>query len=141
MRLTKFTDYSLRVLMYLAHAPEGRSTIAEVAAAFGISEHHLVKVVHFLGRERLLINARGRHGGLRLARAAAEINLADVIRLAEGRDLPAECFDRASNTCVLAGGCRLQGALKEALESFYRTLGQYSLADLHMQARKLRVLF
>jgi len=140
MRLTTFTDYSLRVLLYVAAAPEGRATIAEIARAFGISEHHLVKVVHLLGREGVLANTRGRRGGLRLARPPREINVGAVVRLTEGGDLPAECFDRATNTCVLAGGCGLQRALGEAMRSFYGVLGRYTLEDLRLQPAKVRLL-
>lgn len=141
MRLNTFTDYSLRVLIYVAAAPEGRATIAEIARAYGVSEHHLVKVVHFLGREGLLATTRGRNGGLRLARPAAAINVADVVRLAEGHDQPAECFDRATDKCVLSGACRLQRILGDALERFYAELAQYSVADLHVRPAKLRALF
>jgi Rrf2 family nitric oxide-sensitive transcriptional repressor len=137
MRLTTFTDYSLRVLVYLAAAPEGRSTIAEIARGFAISEHHLVKVVHFLGQEGLLLNTRGRRGGLRLARPAREINVGAVVRLAEGADLPAECFDPRTNTCMLAGGCGLQRILEEAVGQFYAVLEQYTVADLRSHPRKL----
>jgi Rrf2 family nitric oxide-sensitive transcriptional repressor len=141
MRLSTFTDYSLRVLIYLAAAPEGRATIGEIARAFAISEHHLVKVVHFLGREGLLANTRGRRGGLRLARAPGEINVGAVVRLTEAGDMPAECFDRRTNSCLLAGGCRLQHILGEALGTFYEALGQYTVADLHLQPRKRHALF
>src|SRR4051812_13696794 len=138
MRLTAFSDYSLRVLIYLAHAPEGGATIAQIARAFSISEHHLVKVVHRLGRQGVLTNTRGRHGGVRLAKPAREINVGAVVRLTEGgTDMPAECFDPKTNTCTLAGGCGLQGALGEAVESFYRALDRYSVADLHIAPRKL----
>jgi Rrf2 family nitric oxide-sensitive transcriptional repressor len=140
MRLTTFSDYSLRVLIYLAAAPEGRSTIADIARAFGVSEHHLVKVVQLLGREGILLNTRGRKGGVRLARAAEAINVGEVLRLTEGGDMPAECFDAATNSCVLAGGCGLQRILKEAVEKFYAALGQYSVADLRASPRRLAVL-
>ena len=140
MRLTAFSDYSLRVLIYLAAAPEGRSTIADIARAFAISEHHLVKVVHLLGRQGFLLNTRGRKGGVQLARAATEINVGAVVRLTEGGDMPAECFDKETNTCVLAGGCGLQRILKEAVETFYAVLGEYSVADLRASPRKLAVL-
>ena len=141
MRLSTFTDYSLRVLLYLARAPEGRATIGEIARAYRISEHHLVKVVHFLGQQGLLSNTRGRRGGLRLGRPAGEINLAGVVRLTETPDQPAECFDRATNTCILAGGCQLQRALAEALGSFYQALERYTLADLARRSPALPELF
>jgi len=130
MRLTTFTDYSLRVLLYLATAPEGRGTIAEVAKSFAISENHLVKVVHLLGREGLLFNTRGRGGGLRLAAPPREINVGRVVRLAEGRDMPAECFDASSNTCAIAPVCRLAGVLDQAVKAFYGVLDKYTLEDL-----------
>ena len=131
MRLTAFTDYSLRTLMFVATAPEGRATIAEVARAFGISEHHLVKVAHLLGREGLLDNQRGRGGGLRLARAARAIRLGDVVRLTEGADFPAECFGhQGPGGCVLAPVCHLASALERAVEAFYAVLDGYSLEDL-----------
>jgi Rrf2 family nitric oxide-sensitive transcriptional repressor len=130
MRLTAFTDYSLRVLMYLAAAPQERATIAEVAAAFGISQHHLVKVAHFLGQHGILANTRGRNGGLRFARPAHEISVGRVVRLTEGRDLPAECFDLRTNTCRLVGDCRLRGMLGQAVDGFYAALDRYTVADL-----------
>lgn len=141
MRLSTFTDYSLRVLLYVAAAPEGRATIAEIARAFDISEHHLVKVVHFLGREGLLANSRGRRGGMRLARPAGDINVGAVVRLTEAGDLPAECFDRKTSTCVLSGDCGLQRAFGEAIDSFYTALERHTVDDLALRSRKLRGLF
>jgi Rrf2 family nitric oxide-sensitive transcriptional repressor len=130
MRLTYFTDYSLRVLIYLAAAPEGRATIAEIAGKFEISENHLTKVVHFLGKEGLLLNTRGRGGGLSLARAPEKINVADVVRATEHGDVPAECFKMDENTCTLVGRCRLEGVLTDAIDAFYQVLARYTLADL-----------
>lgn len=121
--------------MYLAASPEKRATIAEVVEAFGISEHHVVKVVHFLGKEGFLLNTRGRGGGLELARAPAAINIGHVVRLAEGGDHAAECFERESSACVLIKACRLRGVLEEALGNFYATLERYSLEDLRMQRK------
>jgi Rrf2 family nitric oxide-sensitive transcriptional repressor len=121
--------------MYLAAAPGKRVTIAEVAKAFGISEHHVVKVVHFLGKEGFLENRRGRGGGLQLALAPAAINVGRVVRLAEGGDTPAECFDRESSACVIVNACRLRGVLEEAVADFYASLERYSLEDLRMQRK------
>jgi len=129
MRLTTFTDYSLRTLIYVAHAAEGRATIAEVARAFEISEHHLVKVVHALGRMGALRNSRGRGGGLRLAAPPSRINIGEVVRATESIAV-AECFDAERNTCALAGRCRLEGILHEALGAFHAVLDRYTLEDL-----------
>src|SRR5512144_49539 len=106
MRLTTFTDYSLRVRIYVAAQPDGRANIAGIAQAFNVSENHLTKVVHFLGKAGFLANTRGRGGGLRLARDPSAINVADVVREAEGEAVPAECFDRRSNRCAIKRHCR-----------------------------------
>ena len=137
MRLTTFTDYSLRTLMYVAAAPDGRATIAEVADAFAISESHLVKVAHMLGKAGILLNSRGRGGGLRLARAPGAIRVGDVVRATEGEDVPAECFDGGRKGCVISGRCRLEGVLAEALRDFYAVLDRYTIADLVENRRQL----
>lgn len=142
MRLTTFTDYSLRMLIYLGAEPGRRATIAEIANAFDISENHLVKVAHFLGKEGLLENTRGHGGGLRLARAPERINVADVVRRAEGGDLPAECFDLELNRCVITKSCRLRDVFEEAVNAFYAVLERYTLADLvRNRAALAKVLF
>jgi len=130
MRLTAFTDYSLRVLMYVATAPAGRATIGEIAQAFRISQNHLVKVVHRLGQGGLLANSRGRNGGLRLAVSPSAIQLGRVVRLTEGPDVPAECFEAGGSDCVLAPGCTLRPVLAQAVAAFHGVLDKYTLADL-----------
>lgn len=137
MRLTTFTDYSLRVLIYLALEPDRRATIAEIASAFDVSENHLMKIVHFLGKNGLLANVRGRGGGLQLAQPPAKINVGEVVRLTEAGSIPAECFDHDSNTCVIAPVCQLRKALAEAVEAFEAVLDGYSLADLVEKRRPL----
>lgn len=129
MRLTTFTDYSLRVLICVAQASEGRATIAEVARTLQVSEHHLVKVVHALGKIGALRNTRGRGGGLRLGAPPASINVGRVVRATESAAV-AECFDVDHNTCALAGRCRLEGILHEAVDAFHAVLGRYTLEDL-----------
>jgi Rrf2 family nitric oxide-sensitive transcriptional repressor len=140
MRLTTFTDYSLRMLIYLAFAPEKKATIAEVARVYGVSEHHMVKVVHLLGKAGFLKTTRGKGGGVELARPASEINVGRVVRLTEGEDMPAECFDQATNTCRIAGSCRLQWVLRKAVASFHRVLEQYSLEQLVAHQAKLQAV-
>ena len=129
MKLTTFTDYSLRVLMFVASAPEGRATIGEIAKAFDVSEHHLVKVVHFLGASGFLVNTRGRGGGLRLAVPASETRIGDVVRMTEGETFPAECFED-HNRCAITEVCRLSGVLAKANAAFYRVLDQATLDDV-----------
>ena len=130
MRLTRFSDYALRVLLYLGLEPERRVTIHEVAEAFRISENHVSKVVHFLGAAGWLENVRGRGGGVRLAVPPSLIRLGEVVRLAEGSDVPAECFEARDRGCAIERGCGLKGVFVEAVGSFYATLDRYTLADL-----------
>lgn len=130
MRLTAFTDYSLRVLIWLASDPGRRSTVAEVADRFDIKENHLTKVVHFLGRAGLIETIRGKGGGFTLAQPATDIVLGDVVRQTEGAAVPAECFDADGGHCIIAAACHLRGVLQEAVEAFYVVLDGYTLADL-----------
>jgi Rrf2 family transcriptional regulator, nitric oxide-sensitive transcriptional repressor len=143
VRLTSFTDYSLRVLIFLAASPGRRATIGEIARAFDISENHLMKVAHLLGKEGLLANVRGKGGGLELARAPETINVGKVVRITEGPAVPAECFDAERNGCVITPICKLRGVLAEAVRAFYAALDQYTLDDLvrnrHALAKVLRV--
>ena len=143
MKLTSFTDYSLRVLIYLACEPGRRATIAEIATAFEVSENHLTKVVHFLGQAGWLATVRGKGGGMQLAREAGTIVVGEVVRQTEGADMPAECFDRdGGNTCTIARVCRLHGVLQEAADAFHAVLDRYTLADLvHNRTTLSRMLF
>ena len=136
MRLTTFTDYSLRVLLYVATAPEGRANIAEIATRYRVSEHHIVKVVHLLGKEGLLLNTRGRGGGMRLARAPETINVGHVVRLTEEPSALVECFDPAGN-CAITTACRLAGIIGQAHKAFYEVLDGFTLADLLERPRRM----
>lgn len=130
MRLTAFTDYSLRVLIYLAAQPDRRATIDEIAAAFDIKRNHLTKVVHFLGKQGLLTNVRGKGGGLDLAREPKAIGVGDVVRRAEGAALPAECFGDKAHRCRIVRQCALRDVLREAVDAFQRVLDACTLEDL-----------
>lgn len=138
MRLATFTDHTLRVLVAVANAPGGRTTIAQVARELELSENHVVKVVHAAGRLGFLANVRGRGGGLRLAAPAASINVGRVVAATESWDV-VECFS-ANNTCPLAGHCRLQGVLHEATDAFHDVLGRYTVEDLALTARSRLLL-
>lgn len=128
MKLTTFTDYSLRVLIYLAADPERRVTIAEIAKSFEISEAHLMKVVHTLGRLGLVATVRGKGGGLALAMPAGDIAIGDVVRATEGLVVPAECFGKGE--CSIVSVCRLRSLLRDAIDAFYDVLDRCTLADI-----------
>lgn len=130
MRLTAFTDYTLRVLMYAGLRGERLSTIAEIARAYGISENHLMKVVHHAATDGLLETVRGKGGGVRLGRAPEEIRIGTLVRRIEADAALVECFDPASSNCRIAPACVLQGVLAEGREAFFRVLDGYTLADL-----------
>jgi Rrf2 family transcriptional regulator, nitric oxide-sensitive transcriptional repressor len=138
MRLTRFADYSLRVLMYLAARPGAHATISEIATTFAISESHLTKVVHHLGKKGLLSNTRGRGGGIELGRPAASINIGAVVRAAEADTALVECFNPSTNHCVITPVCRLRNVLTEALEAFYATLDRYTLEDVTQNRLRLQ---
>lgn len=129
MRLTVMTDYALRLLVYVAKRPDRRCTIVEVAQAHGISEAHLMKVTHQLGIYGWILTARGRGGGIRLARPPGEIRLGEVVRSMETDFRLAECFGPGS-ACALTGDCRLAGMIDEALQAFFRSLDSRTLAQI-----------
>jgi len=136
MRLTRYTDYAMRVLLYLGARPERLCSIAEISGAYRISQNHLMKVVNDLVREGYVASVRGRFGGIRLGRAAEEINVGAVIRHTEdGFDLT-DC-----GGCVIAPACGLTGALREALAAFMAVLDGYTLADLLAKKIDIRALF
>ncbi|MBC5783103.1 Rrf2 family transcriptional regulator [Ramlibacter sp. USB13] len=142
MKLTAFTDYSLRALIYLATDPDQRATIAQIATAYAISEHHLVKVVHFLGQQGWLHNVRGKGGGMELALPPERIVLGQVVRATEGQAVVAECFGSDGCDCCIAPNCRLRGVLQEAVTAFEAVLDRYTLADLVSNRQQLaQVLF
>lgn len=128
MRLTRYTDYALRTLIYVGLNEPRQSSIAEVARAYDISENHLTKVVHQLGRLGLIRTIRGRGGGLRLGRPASEIVVGAVVRQTEEDLALVECF--ASGACAITAPCRLRRALGEALAAFLAVLDGYTLEAL-----------
>ncbi len=137
MELSQFTDYSLRVLIYVAVESEQRSSIKEIASAYDISQNHLVKVVHHLSKQGFLDTFRGRGGGIALARAPETISVGEVVRKSEKLDL-VECFSAKSrNCCCLAGHCELQIALTRAKNAFLAELDKVSLSDLTTKREQL----
>ena len=130
MRLTRQTNYAIRLLMYCA-ANEGRlSRVPEVAAAYSVSELFLFKILQPLVEHRLVETVRGRNGGVRLGRPAAEISLFDVVRVTEENFAMAECFENDATECPLVDSCALNEALRKALGAFFEVLQGYSIEDL-----------
>lgn len=136
MRLTLFTDYALRVLMHLAADPDRQSSVGEIARDFAISRNHLTKVVNGLARAGYVASARGRGGGIRLARPAEQVVVGEVIRLTEDGF---ELFD--CGACVIAPACGLTPVVNEALAAFLAVLDRYTLADLIARKEAMRALF
>lgn len=140
MRLTRYTDYALRVLIYLGLEERDRLvTIDEIAARYAISRNHIMKVVFELGQLGYVETVRGKNGGMRLAQPAEAINIGHVLRRTE-RDLAlVECF-QPDGQCCLAPACTLKGALEEALHAFLNVLDRYTLQDLLHPEQRLREL-
>lgn len=134
MRLTTFTDYALRVLMYAATAGDRLITVEETAIAYGISRAHLMKVVNVLTRAGFIKSVRGRSGGFTLAMPPEDINLGAVVRATEPDFDLVECFG-TGNQCIITKRCRFPQVLNEALGAFVATLDRYTLADVVLTRR------
>ena len=130
MRLTKQTNYAFRILMYCAANGGHLSRVAEIAKAYTVSEPFLFKILHPLTEGGLIETVRGRNGGIRLGREAADITLLDVVRLTEENFSMAECFGGEDTECPLVETCRLSAALREALNAFFAVLAKHTIADL-----------
>ncbi|WP_426105129.1 RrF2 family transcriptional regulator [Massilia sp. TSP1-1-2] len=130
MRLTAYTDYSLRTLIFLAMNREQLVTIQDIADAHGIAKNHLTKVVHHLGTLGYIDTVRGRNGGLRLGREPADINVGEVVRYTETDFHMASCFDVASAGCMYAAACALKGVLGQATAAFLDVLDAVTLEQM-----------
>lgn len=130
MRLTSYTDYTLRTLMHLGINRDRLVTIQNIADVHGISKNHLMKVVHQLGLSGMVETVRGRNGGLMLRQEPAEINIGKVVRNTETDFFMAECFDRQTNSCVYAPSCILKGVLGSATAAYLAVLDGVTLEDL-----------
>lgn len=129
MRLARMTDYAIRLLIYVAQRPERRCTISEVATAYGLSQTHLMKITNQLALDGWLSTARGKGGGIRLARPPSAIVLGDVVRTMEPDFFIVECF-ATGHGCILHGNCKLTGVMDGALRSFMDYLDSHTLADV-----------
>ena len=130
MRLTVYTDYALRLLMYLAVTQDQLATIAEIAESFDISRNHLMKVAHQLGVAGYVETVRGRGGGLRLAKSVEAIRLGEVVRHTEPDMAIVQCFKPLSAPCTIRPCCVLRRAMEKAHDAFIGVLDSYTLGDL-----------
>ena len=140
MRLSAYSDYAFRVLMQAALCMPQRITVDQVAETFNISRHHLVKVVHDLGRSGYLRTQRGVSGGFTLARPPDKIRVGDIVRLGEESEAVIDCMDKPGFPCRIFPSCRLRGVLDEAASAFFTVLDRYTLADLIKQSSKMRAV-
>lgn len=140
MQVTQFSDYAVRTLMYCAVRRGQVCRVRDIANAYRISEHHLMKVVQLLGQIGVIETLRGRGGGIRLAADPNEIVIGKVLRVTEGNLNLVECFDPANSTCPLTPACRFHKALLRALDAFFLVLDGYTLADFVLQPAELAQL-
>ena len=132
MHLTTFSDYTMRVMMYLGLQHGQLVTISDIAQAYKISENHLMKVVHHLAQQGYIETVRGKGGGLRLAREPNTVNIGEMIRISEGDTSLLPCLD-TNGTCCIQPSCKLVGILREAQVALFTVLDKYTLADLLQQ--------
>ena len=140
MRLTRQTNYAIRIMMYCAANPGRLSRIPEIASAYSVSELFLFKILQPLVEHGLVETVRGRNGGVRLARPADQVTLFDVVRVTEESFAMAECFENDGSDCPLVDACTLNGALREALNAFFAVLSRYTIADLVAARPNVRLL-
>ncbi|MFN3764143.1 MAG: iron-responsive transcriptional regulator RirA [Aliihoeflea sp.] len=140
MRLTRQTNYAVRILMYCAANPGRLSRIPEIASAYGVSELFLFKILQPLVENGLVETVRGRNGGVRLGRLASEITLFDIVRVTEDSFAMAECFEKDATECPLVDACALNEALRKALGAFFEVLESYTIEDLVKARPNMRSL-
>ena len=142
MRLTNYSDYSLRVLIYLASQKNNELVnIKDIAEAYNISKNHLMKIIYNLGKMGYVETVRGRNGGIRLAKFPSDINIGEIIRKTEEDFYIVECFEHGNNKCVITPVCSLKHIFNNALEQFLQVLDQYSLEDIVQNNTMLKEYF
>ena len=140
MRLTTFTDYSLRVLIFLGMCAGRRAAVGEIAATYGISKNHLLKVILFLAEQGYVVTTRGKGGGVQLKLDPGRIRIGEVVRRSETDSVLVECFAPVVSDCRIQRACLLRGAFQKALQAFYAVLDTYTLADLLANPAQLEPL-
>ncbi|WP_185235308.1 Rrf2 family transcriptional regulator [Teredinibacter franksiae] len=139
MHITRYTDYSLRVMIYVALQDDKLCTIQEIASAYNVSKNHLMKVVQRLNNSGYIKSVRGKNGGLRLGRAAASINIGELVREMEQDLALVEC-QQHQDSCVITPACQLKNIFQQALDAFFHVLDQYTLAELLEEKNRTQLL-
>jgi Rrf2 family transcriptional regulator, nitric oxide-sensitive transcriptional repressor len=129
MQLTLYTDYSLRVLIYLSRMPTPTATISEISEFYNISRNHLVKVVNHLVLLGFIVSRRGKGGGIKLARKPEQIGIGEIVSKTEPNFHMVECFNEKTNQCVITGTCQLKGIINQGMQAFFKVLKNYTLVD------------
>ena len=129
MKLTQFTDYALRTLIYL-ESKQAPSTVGEISQAFNISRNHLTKVVHRLSKKGYLISKKGNQGGISLAPHSASVTVGEIVQALEPNMDLVECFNVAENTCPLYGPCKLEAVISRGKNAFIQELKKVKLSDV-----------
>lgn len=140
MQLTQFTDYSLRALIFIGVSQPNPTTIPEIAQAYGISQHHLTKIIHHLSKKGIITTKRGRNGGIVLAVPPASLNLKALVLDLEPHFDIVPCFNKLKQNCCIAPACRLKTILWQANQAFLDLLAQYTLADILQNPDDLKKL-
>jgi len=140
VNITSFSDYALRVLIYLSSRQEQTVSAEVIAKAYGISFHHVAKAAQWLSREGYVLSARGRNGGMRLARPAEAINIGQLLKAAEAGTVLVDCMRDDKDVCVITPACGLRHALCVAEDAFYAALDEFTLADITKKKIALREL-
>lgn len=130
MTLSKFTDYSFRVLIYLGNHPDDLFTVDELSKILGLSTHHIKKIIYILAKNEYIVSSKGRNGGIRLKLNPKDINLGELLKVTEGNLNIAECFSIENNTCPLNSMCKLKPILNNSLKAFIVKLSEYTLDDI-----------
>ncbi|GGJ06073.1 transcriptional regulator [Shewanella hanedai] len=139
MQLTRYTDFGIRTLMYLALQPERNTLfrIAEITEVFELSPNHVSKIVHHLGKLGYLKTIRGKSGGFRLGMSASQINVGQLVRVLENSLAPIDC---SKPYCRFTPSCQLKGVLAEAVSAYLAVLDKYSLEDIVSNRQQLLAL-
>ncbi len=140
MRLTNFTDYALRILIYAGSNPDRLITIDEVKDLYGLSRGHLMKIVNLLTQNHILIATRGRSGGFKLASDPSTISIGDIIRITEPNFKLVECFS-SQNECLISQYCKMPDPFNEALNAFLAALDKYKLSDMMLTKNKFQLSY